>query len=500
MRIKSLWIEKYKNLEDFKIEFDISNSLNIIIGKNGSGKSNFLEALTEILNFIYYYLDYNNTDENNIVEKTKLEKEFKFKLKEMFLFEMEIIEKNEIFSYSLKGKKDNYHFVFDKVNRTKEEEKSLLNNPLLKENPLKKLPKNIYLYDSGQNSRLLKYFKELEKKEYKKIRSNENIRDISRMINFNSSFGIFFILLSYIYDNNFLINNFNEYIGIKEIKEFKIKFITPPWYKNINLKRKKMPFWGLENIVALEIIDEYFETISTKNENGDTITIKSAAINDLKKLKDIKNKLEDEYISKKYLLESFYTLFLLKLVKDIELIFIDKEGNEINYEYLSEGQKQLINVLGITDINSDINTLFLLDEPDTFLHPKWQRDLAGLIEKFEFEGQIFMTTHSPLTLGKVNKENIHIFKNGKAFSPSADTLNRDVAEILEEIMEVNSRPNEISELIEEFDKNIAMKDIENAKNKLEELRKNLTHSDPFLVRANSMLRRLEILNEAHNKK
>ncbi len=53
MRIKSLWISEYKNLKDFTIEFDTSNPLNIIIGANGSGKSNFLEALALIFKELY---------------------------------------------------------------------------------------------------------------------------------------------------------------------------------------------------------------------------------------------------------------------------------------------------------------------------------------------------------------------------------------------------------------------------------------------------------------
>ena len=52
MRLKSLYIEDYKNIK--KQTFDFSNSTGYIalIGLNGSGKSNLLEAIGLIFNGI----------------------------------------------------------------------------------------------------------------------------------------------------------------------------------------------------------------------------------------------------------------------------------------------------------------------------------------------------------------------------------------------------------------------------------------------------------------
>ena len=48
MRLKKLTIKKYKNLIDFNVDFETGNGLSILIGNNGSGKSNVLEALSGI--------------------------------------------------------------------------------------------------------------------------------------------------------------------------------------------------------------------------------------------------------------------------------------------------------------------------------------------------------------------------------------------------------------------------------------------------------------------
>ena len=53
MRLRSVWISQYKNLYDFSISFDGDGFIDIFVGKNGSGKSNFLEALIEIFDHIF---------------------------------------------------------------------------------------------------------------------------------------------------------------------------------------------------------------------------------------------------------------------------------------------------------------------------------------------------------------------------------------------------------------------------------------------------------------
>ena len=43
MQLISLWVEDFKNLKNFTINFENQENLTILIGNNGSGKSNILE-------------------------------------------------------------------------------------------------------------------------------------------------------------------------------------------------------------------------------------------------------------------------------------------------------------------------------------------------------------------------------------------------------------------------------------------------------------------------
>ena len=48
MKLKKLQIKKYKNLIDFTVDFEPGKGLSILIGNNGLGKSNVLEAISGI--------------------------------------------------------------------------------------------------------------------------------------------------------------------------------------------------------------------------------------------------------------------------------------------------------------------------------------------------------------------------------------------------------------------------------------------------------------------
>ena len=74
MKLKKLQIQGYKNLEDITIDFSNHNGTTLLVGNNGCGKSNILEAISSIFGGLYkdrihkphfdYHLEYriNNHD------------------------------------------------------------------------------------------------------------------------------------------------------------------------------------------------------------------------------------------------------------------------------------------------------------------------------------------------------------------------------------------------------------------------------------------------------
>src|SRR5205823_2033927 len=52
-RLHELWVKKFKNLEDYSIRFDPEHALDVLLGWNGTGKSNLFEVLIVIFRDLY---------------------------------------------------------------------------------------------------------------------------------------------------------------------------------------------------------------------------------------------------------------------------------------------------------------------------------------------------------------------------------------------------------------------------------------------------------------
>jgi predicted ATPase len=97
----------------------------------------------------------------------------------------------------------------------------------------------------------------------------------------------------------------------------------------------------------------------------------------------------------------------------------DEHGGNVSFTQLSEGELQMLTVLGLMRITREDNCLFLLDEPDTHLNPIWKLryfdDIEGVLSSEEDplvqgESQILLTTHDPMMVGSLRREQVHILR------------------------------------------------------------------------------------------
>jgi predicted ATPase len=108
------------------------------------------------------------------------------------------------------------------------------------------------------------------------------------------------------------------------------------------------------------------------------------------------------------------------LIEEVRVNFKlkDADGN-INFSQLSEGELQFLTVLGLMRITKMDDCLFLLDEPDTHLNPIWKLRYFEEIEKvilrneretLSGDSQIIITTHDPLMIGSLRREQVRILR------------------------------------------------------------------------------------------
>lgn len=91
-----------------------------------------------------------------------------------------------------------------------------------------------------------------------------------------------------------------------------------------------------------------------------------------------------------------------------KIIFLDNLGNEVNMSSFSTGEKQIVFRVGnlLKNLRNLEDGIILIDEPETSLHPKWQRKyIRFLLDTFDgLDIQFIIATHSPYILQGINEE------------------------------------------------------------------------------------------------
>ena len=136
----------------------------------------------------------------------------------------------------------------------------------------------------------------------------------------------------------------------------------------------------------------------------------------------ISNQEKLEKIARKYgsnteFFKSLESTYISDLIQEVRVRVKKVNINgDITFKELSEGEQQLLTVLGLLRFTKEDESLILLDEPDTHLNPIWKWKYMNLLNEYsgkDDSSQILMTTHDPLVIGGLTKEQIRIFQSVK---------------------------------------------------------------------------------------
>jgi predicted ATP-binding protein involved in virulence len=197
----------------------------------------------------------------------------------------------------------------------------------------------------------------------------------------------------------------------------------------------------------------------------------------------------------------------LRFKREIDKATIKKLGKEIAVELLSDGEKSLLAMVGHLSkrLTGEYNSfgdslgksaIILIDEIELHLHPGWQRIIIPRLTKTFPNCQFIVTTHSPQVLSHVNPECIHILDydgdNVVVKRPNS-SYGLDSNRILEDILGVSKRPQEIQDRMLELFRTINNNDLESAKKIAKELGDQIGINEPELVKAEATIKRREII-------
>lgn len=142
--------------------------------------------------------------------------------------------------------------------------------------------------------------------------------------------------------------------------------------------------------------------------------------------------------------------------------------------------------------------IVLIDEIDLHLHPRWQRTIIRNLQRTFPNCQFILTTHSPLVVSDPQDVQIFLLENGSA--KELDGLyGMDIEQVLSDIMDTPLRYPPLQKKLDELMKTIQKRDFEEAKRLRSELRKELPANHSELQRADLFMRRMEAIDAAHKK-
>jgi predicted ATPase len=503
MKINSLFIDNYKLLKNFSVNF--RSDVSILIGINGSGKSSILEAIAQIFSDAFlnekskfgFRINYDLRLEE-IIEQTATTSEFRTDY-----IRVEI---------SAKEKDSELSFKVNTVDLTSNSEITIERREEI-ESRFNKfeniLPSNIVIYYSGlseEMKRICEPHDRILSRQYREGNTNA-----PRPVFYFEPALFDLILLSLL---SFEYGDIPEFLfekaKIRSLQSVQLRLKKPEWVK----QQKIANWWGAKGEIKtfLDYLDSLglpltIEDISNRANIRGNVVIE-AWQNEYLNISIIGQpilfQIRERFIEEKLLFKILNTLYIDGFLRNVEFSFANEAGK--SFSVLSEGEQQILTIKGIIELITRENTLFLFDEPDTYLHPSWQRSLIENIIQFnekndQILSQFIITTHSPQLLSNANpeKSEAQILEDGEIVKITPKYYGKDISTILYEMMGVERRNKKVAKALSILFNLIEDEELNKAKLEYESLATLLGEDDPAIIRAKTQLIFLEEASNEKNK-
>jgi len=425
MRLERLKIQNFRNLRDFEIIFadalaDADGAprkikSHAIIGQNGTGKSNLIEAIVTI----FRDLDLN------------LPPSFDYEL------DYRIREHAVSIRTTTEG---TLHVVIDNEQHDPWELSDTYRDNLESGIPergkaRRYLPSNVFTYYSGKNQRLEAIFQDHQRFYLENINEFEDRQDSDALLR-----RLFYcrhpharlVLLALLLAPERPLKNVLDDLQILDVDSalFVLKQpyrLTGDVLSAGDIRQGNKHFWYDRTRFSDELLEKLWELATAPIDHVEEKTIDFRGrvedqallylfLDSREKLNELKDHIGDSYRFFRFL-EGAY---IADLLDDLKIFVRHSNANSlVTFEQLSEGELQLLTVLGLMRLTHQDHCLFLLDEPDTHLNPIWKFRYFERIESvlaqepqgvLQGDSQIIVTTHDPMMIGSLRKEQVRILR------------------------------------------------------------------------------------------
>ncbi len=388
MRLKQLTLGIFKNLAGFTIAFDQAQSPTVLVGRNGTGKSNLLEAIL----IIFRDLDLGRRTE---------------------------------FSYRLHYALDGQDVVIDwDLGRNKNQLDATVNGSAVTRSQLtaagsRLLPRFVFGYYSGPTDRMADHFRLHQEKYYRALISTKtSATDTSelRPLFYARMIHSQFVMLAFFMRQDAAIREFlRTHLRITGLDSVLFVVRQPPWAKTKNTAKER--FWKARGEVR-DFLERLFAASLAPMQAAWKVPIgfrKSTQREHLYLYLRAERELQQlaqSYDSEQHFFTALESTYLSEMIAEVRIrVKVRGVDGSLTHRELSEGEQQLLMVLGLLRFTREDESLFLLDEPDTHLNPAWSLEYLDLVGKVVGEhptSHVVMTTHDPLVLTNLERDQVRI--------------------------------------------------------------------------------------------
>lgn len=415
----------FKNLKNVTIDFDQDHWVTVVIGWNGTGKSNVLEALAIIF--------------RDLIGKRRTPA-FAFQL----AYRMGVGENLRHIHIDADPDREKEPFTIHVASDAQARGEGTLTPFIEGEAPVSALrgktikltaflnadneylPRYVFSYYSGESPRMHEVFRPYLENYDSKLRNGEDpgLKRLFYAMPVHSQF----VLLAFLIQQSDVVRAFlDDHLGLdpdEGIESVLFVLRQPPW------KSKAVDgdprFWNARGVVrdflsrlydiALAPV-EISRRVSTSIWNKETLQFKYLYVKDIAALRSLVGNQSPAQFFRD--LESTY---VSELIEEVRIrVRLKKNDGSVTFRELSEGEQQLLTVLGLLRFTAEDESLFLLDEPDTHLNPRWSVDYISYLKQFIASGtkqqeetsHILLTTHNPLAVAELDREQVQILRMKK---------------------------------------------------------------------------------------
>jgi len=435
---------QFKNLKDVCIDFDQKEWITVVIGWNGTGKSNVLEALAIIFRDLIqkeripafaYELKYEigsgiNKKYVTIQADPDLEKDkFVFSYT-LFQTILEPLDNEQSCVNLVELKQSDLFEAEHKPNIDPKEQSTDFPKPIsvsfakFTAGNSEFLPRFVFSYYSGLSTRMQDIFTPYIEQYDKKLRGGKTSEEVGfKRMFYALPIHSQFVLLAFLFKQDETIKSFLEnQLGINAesgVESILFELRQPSWTNKNDDGDPRL--WDAKGVVR-EFLSELYDlslapiklTKSSKSSlwNKKTREYQYLFLKDMASFQRLM-----EHKESRILFRDLESTYVSELIEAVHIrVKLKKNNGTVTFKELSEGEQQLLTVLGLLRFTNEEESLYLLDEPDTHLNPKWSVEYLKYLEAFmksEANGSrtnshILLTTHNPIAIAELKKEQIQI--------------------------------------------------------------------------------------------